>query len=110
MALKLRHELVAQAVYGHQMSGISRIVRLRHAERELILRTLEAVGWAIGCAASAAAKLGLKRTTLINKMQKLGIFRPHLQSRQDVMLPTVQKLSSVPKHLIGTDRADSRTR
>ena len=69
---------------------------LTGAERELILRTLEAVGWVIGGAAGAAAKLGLKRTTLIHKMQKLGIFRPRLQSRQDVMLPTVQKLSSVP--------------
>jgi formate hydrogenlyase transcriptional activator len=69
---------------------------LRGAERELILRTLEAVDWVIGGAAGAAAKLGLKRTTLINRMQKLGIFRPRLQSRQDVMLPTVQKLSSVP--------------
>jgi formate hydrogenlyase transcriptional activator len=69
---------------------------LRGAERELILRTLEAVGWVIGGAAGAAAKLGLKRTTLINKMQKLGIFRPRLQSRQDVMQPTVQRLGSVP--------------
>jgi formate hydrogenlyase transcriptional activator len=69
---------------------------LRGAERELILRTLEAVGWVIGGATGAAAKLGLKRTTLINKMQRLGIFRPSLQSRQEVMLPTVQKLTSVP--------------
>jgi len=69
---------------------------LRDAERELILRTLEAVGWVIGGAAGAAAKLGLKRTTLINRMQKLGIFRPRLESRQDVMLPTVQRLGSVP--------------
>jgi len=69
---------------------------LKGAERELILRTLEAVGWVIGGAAGAAAKLGVKRTTLINKMQKLGIFRPRLQSRQDVMLPTAPKLSSAP--------------
>jgi len=69
---------------------------LRGAERELILRTLEAVGWVIGGTAGAAAKLGLKRTTLINKMQKLGIFRPRLQSRQEVMLRTVETLSSVP--------------
>jgi transcriptional regulator with GAF, ATPase, and Fis domain len=68
---------------------------LMGAERELILRTLEAVGWVIGGAAGAAVKLGLKRTTLINKMQRLGVFRPSLQSRQDVMLPTVQKLRSV---------------
>jgi transcriptional regulator with GAF, ATPase, and Fis domain len=68
---------------------------LRDSERELILRTLEAVGWVIGGAAGAAAKLGLKRTTLINRMQKLEIFRPRLQSRQDVMLPTAKRLESV---------------
>jgi formate hydrogenlyase transcriptional activator len=69
---------------------------LRGAERELILRTLEAVDWVIGGAAGAAAKLGLKRTTLINKMQRLGIFRPCLQSGRELILPTVQKLGSVP--------------
>jgi transcriptional regulator with GAF, ATPase, and Fis domain len=53
---------------------------LRDSERALILNTLEAVGWVIGGAQGAAAKLGLKRTTLICKMQKLGIFRPCLQT------------------------------
>jgi formate hydrogenlyase transcriptional activator len=57
---------------------------------------LEAVDWVIGGAKGAAVKLGVKRTTLIHRMQKLGIFRPRLQSRQDVMLPTVQRLGSVP--------------
>jgi formate hydrogenlyase transcriptional activator len=51
---------------------------LRESERTLILRTLESVGWVIGGPRGAAAKLGLKRTTLIHKMHKLGIFRPHL--------------------------------
>jgi formate hydrogenlyase transcriptional activator len=49
---------------------------LRDSERTLILRTLETVGWIIGGPKGAAAKLGLKRTTLIHKMQKLGIARP----------------------------------
>jgi formate hydrogenlyase transcriptional activator len=49
---------------------------LRDSERNLILNTLEAVGWVIGGPKGAAVKLGLKRTTLIHKMQKLGIFRP----------------------------------
>jgi formate hydrogenlyase transcriptional activator len=48
---------------------------LKDSERVLILRTLEAVGWVIGGPKGAAAKLGLKRTTLIHKMQKLGIYR-----------------------------------
>ena len=55
---------------------------LRDSERTLILRTLEAVGWVIGGPKGAANKLGLKRTTLIHKMQKLGISRPSLQSSE----------------------------
>ena len=54
----------------------SRPTTLRDSEHALILRTLEAVGWIIGGPKGAAAKLGLKRTTLIHKMQKLGIYRP----------------------------------
>jgi formate hydrogenlyase transcriptional activator len=49
---------------------------LRESERTLILNTLDAVGWVIGGAKGAAAKLGLHRTTLINKMKRLGISRP----------------------------------
>jgi formate hydrogenlyase transcriptional activator len=55
---------------------------LRDSERALILKALESVGWVIGGRKGAAAKLGLKRTTLIHKMQKLGIFRPSPESRQ----------------------------
>jgi formate hydrogenlyase transcriptional activator len=50
------------------------------SERALILRTLEAVGWVIGGRDGAATRLGLKRTTLICKMQRHGIFRPSLDS------------------------------
>jgi len=60
---------------------------LRDSERTLILRTLEAVGWVIGGPKGAANKLGLKRTTLIHKMQKLGISRPGLQNIENVMRP-----------------------
>jgi len=56
---------------------------LRDSERTLILKTLESVGWVVGGPKGAAAKLGLKRTTLIHKMQKLGIFRPSPLSTQD---------------------------
>ena len=58
---------------------------LKESERNLILSTLEAVGWVIGGPKGAAAKLGLKRTTLIHKMQKLGISRPDLESDHDVI-------------------------
>jgi formate hydrogenlyase transcriptional activator len=46
------------------------------SERALILRTLEAASWVIGGRDGAAARLGLKRTTLIYKMQRHGISRP----------------------------------
>jgi formate hydrogenlyase transcriptional activator len=52
---------------------------LSDSERNLILQTLATAGWVIGGANGAAAKLGLKRTTLIAKMQKLGISRPARQ-------------------------------
>jgi formate hydrogenlyase transcriptional activator len=51
---------------------------LKESERTLIVRTLEAVDWIIGGPSGAAASLGLKRTTLIAKMKKLGISRPQL--------------------------------
>ncbi|HEY0431898.1 MAG TPA: sigma 54-interacting transcriptional regulator, partial [Pyrinomonadaceae bacterium] len=57
---------------------------LKESERVLILRTLESVGWVIGGPRGAAAKLGLKRTTLIHKMQKLGIARPGLETDEVV--------------------------
>jgi transcriptional regulator with GAF, ATPase, and Fis domain len=48
--------------------------------RAVILQALKATGWVIGGTGGAAARLGLKRTTLIAKMKKLGISRPDLIS------------------------------
>src|SRR5580700_6922686 len=48
--------------------------------RALILRSLQAAGWMIGGPGGAATRLGLKRTTLIAKMKKLGITRPTQQT------------------------------
>jgi formate hydrogenlyase transcriptional activator len=42
----------------------------------LIVETLEQAGWVVGGPDGAAAKLGLKRTTLLAKMKRLGISRP----------------------------------
>jgi formate hydrogenlyase transcriptional activator len=44
--------------------------------RALISQALQEAGWVIGGSGGAAARLGLKRTTLIAKMKKLGIARP----------------------------------
>jgi len=49
---------------------------LEQAERELILKALHESKWIVGGLQGAAARLGLKRTGLLYKMQKLGISRP----------------------------------
>src|SRR6185437_10297939 len=48
----------------------------RDSQRALILQALDATGWVIGGGSGSAARLGLKRTTLISKMKKFGISRP----------------------------------
>jgi transcriptional regulator with GAF, ATPase, and Fis domain len=60
---------------------MSKSTALKEVDRALILQTLEISGWMIGGPEGAAAKLGVKRTTLLYKMKKLGIFRP-TQSRE----------------------------
>jgi formate hydrogenlyase transcriptional activator len=49
---------------------------LEQAECEHILKALGESDWIIGGPVGAATKLGMKRTTLQSKMQKLGISRP----------------------------------
>ena len=46
---------------------------LNDAHRALIIKTLRETNWVVGGPDGAAAKLGLKRTTLITKMRRLGI-------------------------------------
>jgi formate hydrogenlyase transcriptional activator len=53
---------------------------LETAEREHILRILRETGGIISGTRGAAARLGLKRTTLQSKMQKLGISRQNYQN------------------------------
>jgi formate hydrogenlyase transcriptional activator len=48
---------------------------LAEAEREHILHALEESNWIVGGKAGAAARLGLKRTTLIDKMRRRGLSR-----------------------------------
>jgi DNA-binding NtrC family response regulator len=48
---------------------------LDEAERRHILNALEETKWVVGGGRGAAARLGLKRTTLLSKMERLGIAR-----------------------------------
>jgi formate hydrogenlyase transcriptional activator len=59
---------------------------LKESERILILAALEATGWLVGGPYGAAARLGMKRTTLIARMKKHGIFRPPDENRNQTAL------------------------
>jgi len=54
------------------------------SQRTLILRALDATGWVVGGPGGAAARLGLKRTTLLSKIKKLGISRRECQDDLDI--------------------------
>jgi formate hydrogenlyase transcriptional activator len=51
-------------------------VTLADAERDHILGALRETDWVVGGAKGAAVRLGMKRSTLQKRMQKLGISRP----------------------------------
>ena len=50
-------------------------VTLDEAERHHILSALRESNWVVGGASGAAARLGVKRTTLISKMRRRGLSR-----------------------------------
>jgi formate hydrogenlyase transcriptional activator len=56
-------------------AAASNISTLEEAEREHILRALEESNWTVGGPNGAAARLGMKRTTLQSRIQKLGLER-----------------------------------
>ena len=49
---------------------------LKECERAFILQALEECHWVIGGPNGAAARLGIKRTTLYEQIKKVGIKRP----------------------------------
>ena len=62
------------------VAGFPASATLKESERTLILGALEATGWLVAGPYGAAAKLGMKRTTLISRMKKHGILRPPEES------------------------------
>jgi formate hydrogenlyase transcriptional activator len=63
---ELQHSPVAESVGA---------VTLKDAERDHILKTLKQTRWVVAGPNGAAARLGMKRSTLYFRMQKLGISR-----------------------------------
>jgi formate hydrogenlyase transcriptional activator len=62
---------IAELQDGSKPSGST----LEDVERDYILQTLRESGGVIAGTRGAAARLGMKRTTLQSRMQKLGIIR-----------------------------------
>jgi len=69
---------------------------LADAERAHITATLRETNWVIGGPNGAAAQLGLPRTTLIARMQRLGISNGTSRSRSGSL---VRMARAVPSHL-----------
>jgi transcriptional regulator with GAF, ATPase, and Fis domain len=84
-------------VATHRISVVPAPTTLIDSERSLILRTLDAAGWVIGGRDGAAARLGLKRTTLIYKMQRHGISRPSFDGNLEMTEPPVQAARFLPQ-------------
>lgn len=61
--------------WSEQLSPVG-AVTLEQAECDHILKTLKETHWVLGGPKGAAERLGLKRTTLISKMRRLGLSRP----------------------------------
>ena len=93
----LPNPLPPSGIRGIAIVPAAPVTTLKESERSLIRRTLEEVRWVIGGPKGAAAKLGLKRTTLIHKMQKLGISRPGLQSGSDGIEPAPPESDPLPQ-------------
>jgi formate hydrogenlyase transcriptional activator len=66
--------------FGAEKQSQKPLTGLAEVEREHILRALAASNWVIGGRNGAAALLGMKRTSLVYRMQKLRIKRGHAPS------------------------------
>ncbi|MEI9863902.1 MAG: sigma 54-interacting transcriptional regulator [Limisphaerales bacterium] len=64
-----------QAADGAKQAANNEWTTFEAAAREHIIQALAATNWVLGGPKGASARLGLARTTLIGKMQRLGISR-----------------------------------
>jgi len=69
------HVPLAELQINGEAAPPAPLTTLEDAEREHILRALRECKWVVGGPSGAAARLGMKRTTLQSRMQKLHIKR-----------------------------------
>lgn len=75
----LQAPLESLSLHGSRCVVPGAPLTLEEAEARHIIAVLQQVNWVIGGPKGAAEKLGLKRTTLIARMRRLGITRPELR-------------------------------
>ena len=80
----LQKTQTSATILSSNAQSSSSSMTLEDSDRTLILETLEQAGWIVGGPRGAAARLGLKRTTLLAKMKRLDICRPIPQEGTDV--------------------------
>ena len=85
----LRFPLTSLKPAARQPLAVASSRTLAEADRQHILEVLEQSGWTIGGRDGAAARLGLPRTTLVYKMQKLGI-----ETRRSQRAPSVHPIDA----------------
>lgn len=71
---------------------------LEHVERSHILKVLEQTRGVVGGGNGAAARLGMRRTTLICKMQKLGINLKRSSARAGEFRQSTSSIAANPSH------------
>jgi len=74
--LRIPKDALAEAGQSSsESSEPAQVLRMAEAERRHIIEALNACNWVVGGSKGAAALLGLKRSTLQSRMEKLGIQR-----------------------------------
>jgi formate hydrogenlyase transcriptional activator len=69
-------EVPLDALVRRRPPGAPAVRRDPDAERAAVLRALEQANWVLAGPRGAAARLGMKRTTLQSLMRRLGIAKP----------------------------------
>jgi len=98
---KKQAELVSPSL--HHIRTYYSSATLEDSDRALILETLEQARWVVGGPRGAATTLGLKRTTLLAKMKRLGISRPNSQEETEVFSVATRDESQIAAYTTSKD-------
>jgi hypothetical protein len=84
------------AIGNNVNAGYLTEAEIRRRERENIFIVLQRTGWKIKGAAGAAELLGIRPTTLMSRIEKLGLRRPSLAERK-IVSPRISDARSIKR-------------